>query len=359
GEITSCVDKRVLGGRELLPVGARANEPRIFEDRPRHFDAWDIDAGYERKRYEAGPAEMALVETGPLRATLRITRRVLSSTIEQRISIYRALAQIDFATRIDWHEHHLLLKVAFPLDLRATHATYEVQYGAVERPTHRNTSWDQARFEVPAHRWVDLSEADYGVSLLNDGRYGHDVRENVLRLTLLRSPTSPDPEADQGLHELTYSLFPHLGDWRAGGTVAAAYALNRPIRVRLTPGEAGPASATPPLPPGIGLFTAEPASVVVEAVKRADDGEGLIVRLYEAHGARCLARIASLAPLAAVTECDLLERPFAAGASPAEAAWRASPVASRDDPRWDAAGWSCALRPFEVRTFRLRCAPLR
>src|SRR5262249_42905009 len=158
-------------------------------------------------------AEIELVESGSLRATLRVRRQFLSSSVVQDISLYRRIPRIDFATHIEWHEHNLLLKAAFPLDLRTRTATREIQYGALEMPTHQNTSWEQAHFEVLAHRWIDLSEAEYGVSLLNDGRYGHDVREATLRLTLLRSPRVPDPEADLGEHHFTYSLFPHLGDW--------------------------------------------------------------------------------------------------------------------------------------------------
>jgi alpha-mannosidase len=360
GEIISFVDRRVAGGRELVPPGAVANELQLFDDRPRDFDAWDIDAGYERKRYPLGAASIAVVEDGPLRATVRVTRRVLESTITQDISLGHAQPRVDIATRIDWHEQHLLLKVAFPLDLRATRATYEVAYGAVERATHRNTSWDQARFEVPAHRWADLSEADYGVSLLNDGRYGHDVRDNVLRLSLLRSPTAPDPTADQGLHEVTYSLFPHLGDWRTGGTVAAAYALNRvawavPITGELLGSEH---EGIPTIAPERGFCSAEPANVVVEAVKRAEDGDGLIVRLYEAHGARVTAHITVRYPIAEVIETDLLEHPLRADASPAFDEWQASRHASHDAPvldHLDLQGWTCQLRPFEVRTFRVRC----
>ncbi|HUY78618.1 MAG TPA: glycoside hydrolase family 38 C-terminal domain-containing protein, partial [Ktedonobacterales bacterium] len=339
GEIVSCVDLRVPGGRELLLAGQTGNRLVMFDDRPPNFDAWDIDATFEQKPYplaDEGDAEIALVEAGPLRATLLVRRRVLSSMVEQRISLYRHIPRIDFATRIDWHEHHLLLKAAFPLDVRATQARSEIQYGSVERATHRNTNWDRARFETAAHRWVDLSEPEYGVSLLNDGRYGHDIHDTTLRLTLLRSPTSPDPNADQGEHAFTYSLYPHLGDWRAGGTVQAAYALNRPPLVidALDGADAAPEWAR------VEFFTATPVQAVIEAIKRAgsagadgtDGTDGaenadstvdtschmLIVRVYEAYGTRCQARIQapSWLSVAGVVECDLLERPLTAADSP-------------------------------------------
>ncbi len=350
GEIVSFVDKRVEGGRELAPAGRPMNHFEAYEDRPPNFDAWDIDASFERKRYPVGPAQIEVLESGPVRATVLVRRTVLSSVIEQRISLYRSIPRLDFATRIEWRDTHVLLKVAFPLDLRANRATYETQYGAIERPTHRNTSWDQARFEVVAHRWVDLSEAQYGVSLLNDGRYGHDVRDATIRLTLLRSPTDPDPKADQGQHEVTYALYPHQGDWRDGGTVAAAYALNRPVRVMRAGGAVG--SATPRSADSSTLFAVEPANVVLEAVKRCSEGDDLIVRVYEAHGARVRARIQASQPVRTMVECDLLERPLDER-SPAFLAWQDSPAASHDKPLSDGEGWSFEMRPWEVRTFRI------
>jgi alpha-mannosidase len=367
GEITSCVDKRVPGGRELLPKGAVANQFQAFDDRPRNFDAWDIDSTFEEKRYpldDAGAgSNIQLVESGPLRATLQVRRSLLASSIVQHISLYRSEPRIDFVTRIQWSDHHVLLKVAFPLDLRVRQATYEIQYGVVERPTHRNTSWDQARFETSAHRFIDLSEWAYGVSLLNDGCYGGDIRDGIVRLTLLRSPTEPDPEADQGEHMITYSLYPHLGDWRSGGTVAAAYRLNRPVVVQDRRAAPEPSGSSVPADDLSGaaaggsgaLFWSTQENVVIEAVKRQMQGDGYVVRVYECYGSRCSAHISCSLPLfAGVVECDLLERPLTREVSPAFEQWWASPVASHDTPVWDGTGWSFELRPFEIRTFLLR-----
>jgi alpha-mannosidase len=353
GEIVSLYDKRVPGGRELFRAGSTGNHLELFDDRPAYFDAWDIDARFEETRFTCGPASIQLTEDGPVRATLRVARTFRRSRIVQDISLYRNIPRVDFRTRIDWHEQHVLLKASFPLDLRTRTATSEIQYGALERPTHRNTSWDQARFETVAHRWVDLSEGEYGVSLLNDGRYGHDIRDGRVRLSLLRSPTDPDLTADQGLHEFTYSLYPHLGDWRAGETVAAAYALNRPLRLYALPSsvDATPAASAEGL---LLLFTAHPANAVIEAIKRHQEEDGLIVRIYEAHGSRCQAAVTSSRELGSVVECDLLERPLTPEGSPAYAAWQASPAASHDSPRLDGYGWTFELRPFEVRTFHVR-----
>jgi len=298
GDLVRLFDKAAQ--REVLPPETRANAFQAFEDRPLNWDAWDIDIFYEAKGWTAEPAHhMAITETGPLRVTLELRRRILNSEIAQRISLYRGLRRIDFDTQVDWRERHVLLKVAFPVEVLSPVATYDIQWGNVQRPTHRNTSWDWARFEVCAHKWVDLSEGNYGVSLLNDGKYGHDVHGNVLRLTLLKSPTYPDPNADQGVHRFTYSLLPHPGDWRTG-TVAAAYALNDPLILRRVQG-----GGKGHLPPS--LVAVDVPHVIIETVKRAEDGRGLIVRLYENERCRGPVTLRTGFPLAQAYRCNLLE----------------------------------------------------
>ncbi len=342
GEVVSLLDKRAGQGRELILAGRMGNQFVAFDDRPTEFDAWDIDATYPQKSYLLQAATLKITEVGPVRATVHVSQRFLDSLIEQDISLYSDLPRIDFATRIDWHERHILLKVAFPLDLRVTQARSEIQYGSISRPTHSNTSWDQARFETVAHRWVDLSEGDYGVALLNDGRYGHDIHDSVVRLTVLRSPTSPDPDADQGEHEVTFCLLPHRGAWPSGDVIAHGYALNRPLRAQQGTGRL-------PTP----LFAVDSGAVIIEAIKRAAEGDDLIVRLYEATGSRTLATIACAIPLATVVETDLLERPLEQGSSPAYTMWRESAAASHDKPSVQQNGWTCQFRPFEIRTFRV------
>jgi len=271
GDIVRIYDK--ANRREVLPPGAVANQFQAFEDRPVNFDAWDIDIFFDDKMWLAGPAEsIRVVESGPLRATLEIQRTILHSRYTQRISLSWNSPRLDFETFIDWQERSVLLKAAFPVDILAPAATYEIQWGNVTRPTHRNTSWDWARFEVCAQKWVDLSEGDYGVSLLNDCKYGHDVREHVMRITLLRGTTLPDPQADWGEHTFTYSLLPHAGAL-SETTLAAAYALNDPLIV--TQGRGGKQSMPLSL-----IFTDRP-NVIVETIKRAEDGNGIIVRFYE------------------------------------------------------------------------------
>ncbi len=170
------------------------------------------------------------MEQGPLRAGIRVNRRFGDSFLTQVIRLDSGSRWIQFDTEVEWHETNRLLKVAFPVAVRSLRATYEIQFGHVERPTHANTSWDVARFEVCAHRWADLSEPGYGVALLNDSKYGYDISGNVIRLSLLRATTWPDPVADRGHHRFTYRLLPHRGDLRDAGVVDAGYDLNVPIR---------------------------------------------------------------------------------------------------------------------------------
>jgi alpha-mannosidase len=203
---------------------------------------------------------------------------------------------------VEWHETNRLLKVAFPVDIRSLRATYEIQYGHVERPTHDNTSWDVARFEVCAHKWVDLSEPGYGVALLNDCKYGHDISGNVIRLSLLRASTWPDPEADRGHHRFRYRLLPHAGDLRQAGVIDAGYDLNVPVRMVDTTAHPGT------LPASSSFLSVDADHVVVEAVKRSDETGSLVVRLYEAWGRRGPVTVNLPWRPARVTRADLLER---------------------------------------------------
>jgi alpha-mannosidase len=311
GDIIRLFDKTV--GREVLPPGRRANVFRAFEDRPLgEEDAWNIDIFYDDKQWAAEPAHsLMMIEQGPLRAGLEIRRRILNSEIVQRVYLHRDSHCLDFDTWVDWREHHVLFKVAFPVDVLSPVATYDIQWGNIQRPTHRNTSWDWARFETCAHKWVDLSEGDYGVSLLNDCKYGYDVQGDVVRLTLLRSPTYPDPNADKGEHRFTYSLLPHRGDWRMG-TVPTAYMLNDPLIVRRV-------NSGGPSPPGLGrteggrgspsqsLVAVGVPNVIIETVKQAENGRGLVVRLYENERSRGSATLRTGFPLASAYRCNLLE----------------------------------------------------
>ncbi|MBN1874401.1 MAG: alpha-mannosidase [Anaerolineae bacterium] len=305
GDLVRILDK--VSNREVLPSGAIANQFQAFEDRPMMFDAWDIDIYYDDKMWLAEPAmSVEVVASGPLRATLEIRRRILHSDVVQRISLNYNSAQLDFDTTIDWRERHILLKTAFPVDVLSPTATYDIQWGNVERPTHRNTSWDWARFETCAHKWVDLSEGGYGVSLLNDCKYGHDVRDNVMRISLLRSPTMPDPEADQGEHRFAYSLLPHTGSWDEI-TIAAAYALNDSSLVWRRPDEHHVVDNPICLSADVPFIAVNQPNVVVETIKWAEDGDGVIVRLYENQRRRGPVALTTSFRLAKAWHTNLLE----------------------------------------------------
>ncbi len=327
GAIRRLLDKRC--DREVVASGEVLNALQLFQDGPEREAAWNVHDTFEKRRYAfEGPATIQVLERGPVRALVRITRRRRETVIEQDLVVYGRLPRIDFVTRADWRERQTMLKAAFPVDVVSARATFEIQFGALERATHRNTSWEQEKFEVCAQRWADLSETGYGVSLLNDCKYGHDVRDNCLRITLLRGTESPDPNADLGEHTFTYSLLPHAGDWQAGETVRRAMELNVPMRAVPCRGRGGE------LPPTHSFLSIDGEGVVFEALKPAEDGRGWILRAYESHGGRCEATVTTSLPIESVTECNLVEEDE-------------RKVRSRSD------GFTFGILPYEIKSFRL------
>ena len=296
GLLTSIYDK--VAGREVL--AGLGNVLQLFEDNPTRWDAWDLDQDYQRHGVELVDLSALQIEvSGGLRCAVRFTREFGRSRFAQRMVLDAGSRVLRFECEVDWHEDHKLLKVAFPVAVRSPKATYEIQFGHVERTTHTNTSWDQARFEVCGHRWADLGEAGYGVALLNDCKYGYDIRGAVMRLSLLRAPSHPDPTADRGHHRFTYALMPHPGDFRDAGVIAAAEDLNAPLRIQR--GHAKTEGRR-------SLIEVDTPQVIVEAVKRAEDSDATVVRLYEAWGGRTKARLRTTLPARRATLCDLLER---------------------------------------------------
>ena len=281
GEVLSLVHR--ASGREAL--SGPANRMLLHDDRPVRFDAWDIDPFALETTRDVAPAHAReILSRGPLRAEVRFERRIgAASAMTQTVRLDAGARRLEFHTLLDWHERERWLKAAFPLACRAMSASFETLFGAVERPTHQNTDADAARYEVPGHRWADLSEPDFGVSLLSDSRYGFSSLGQVLGLSLARGATWPDPRADAGEHRFAYALYPHAGDWRAAGTVAEGAAFNRPLLW-------ASGAAAPVL--GASLVSASPAQVVVDGIKPAEDGEGWVVRLYESTGAQVRARLA-------------------------------------------------------------------
>lgn len=301
-QIVSFYDKK--NGRELLKAGAIGNELRVHADYPNCYDAWEWQA-YSRDEYKTLNAVTAadVVEDG-VRRGIRIVRPHGQSTITQTVWFYDDLLRVDFDTVVDWHERHQMLKAAFPVDINSDRATYEIQFGTVERPTHTNTSWDQARFEVCAHKYADLSDGGYGVSLVNDCKYGHDIHNGVIQLSLLRSPTDPNPDADQGKHVMLYSLCPHAGTLSESDTVKIAYALNNPPVAIPTCGQ------KTTLPTRLSAVTIDASNVICETVKPAEDGEGIILRAYECQNKRTSATFTSGLTTKRVLLCNLLEEPI-------------------------------------------------
>ena len=333
GRISRLYDKR-FDRDVLLPHGG-GNRLIAFEDKPMDFDAWDIDAHYVEKFWDIDElSDLRVIERGPLRAGVELRRSWDGSTITQRILLHKDIARIDFQTSIMWHHHQVLLKAAFPLNIRATHARYECAFGWVERPTHRNTSWDAARFEVAGHRWADLSEADYGVSLLNDAKYGYDCLDSTLRLTLLKSGIYPDPSADQGAHYFSYALLPHGAGWMVSDTVQAAYELNLPVSARLRRGSVGGLPATQ------SLVSTNSRHAVVDTVKPAEDGDGIVVRVYDCAGGRERTTLTFATTIEAAESVNILEDVEDGTAR----------------PHCEGNSLTFDLGPFSVRSFRVHLA---
>jgi len=275
GCITSLYDKKAKF--ETLAAGACGNELQAIKDTPKDYDAWNIDPG----TYDVPPTllhdvdSVELIEKGPMRATVRVTRHWQSSKFVQDITLYAGSDQVDVSNDVDWHETHVLLKAAFPLAASSKMATYEIPYGTIERPTTRDNSFEKAKFEVPAMRWADLGDGVHGFSLINNSKYGYDAKDNVLRLTLLRSPVWPDPEADRGHQHFTYALYPHAGDWKKAMTVRHGYEYNYGLKAMQVPAHPGS------MPLEHSFVQVKGDNVVLTAMKKNEDGDNLILRFYE------------------------------------------------------------------------------
>jgi len=292
GAFTSLWDKE--NSRQVLK--GKGNVLRIYEDKPMNYDAWDIDIFYGQKSEDIPACDIRCLEDGPLRMTLRFVYRYRASEITQDLLVYADNRRIDFSTKVDWHEDHRLLKTLFEVDIRATKASYDIQFGFVERPVHWNTSWDWARFEVCGHKWADLSESNYGVSLLNDCKYGYGIKDNVMGLSLLKSAKSPDTEADMGEHFFTYALLPHEGGL-GEETFTQGILLNQPALC--IPGA---------VKEQVGRFLKKDCDAVkIDAVKLAEDGDGFVVHMHECTGGRASAVLTSDYAIRAYAPCNLLE----------------------------------------------------
>lgn len=289
-------------GREVLKSGEVANKLEAYEDFPRFYDAWEITNYYKEKKYDVNNViSCEKYECGE-KAGVVVTRKFKNSVIRQIITLDGHTKNIGFETDIDWHDEHILLKSAFPFDLNTSSATYEIQYGYVQRNTHENTSWDAAKFEVCGHKYADISENGYGVSLINDCKYGYSADGSTLSLTLLKCATYPDPDADKGVHHFTYTLAPHNGSFSAAKTVENAYILNNPLECVPMSRQDGALSDK------FSFAKIDGEGVVIDTVKKAEDGSGIIVRLYEATNSRGNHTLTFGTAISEVYVCDLLER---------------------------------------------------
>ena len=302
GCITSLYDKRAKF--ETLAPGACGNELQTFKDTPQNDDAWNIDPGTLDHATPISAADsVQLIHHSAMRATIRVSRTWQNSKFVQDITLDAGSDQLEIGNDIDWHESHVLLKAAFPLTASSGMATYEIPYGTIDRPTTRNNSWDEAKFEVPALRWADLGDGKHGVSLLNEAKYGYDCKDNVLRLTLLRSPKWPDPDADMGHQHFTFALYPHNGDWKTAFTVRRGYEYNYRLAATQV------AAHTGTLPKVHSFIQVDGDHVVLTAVKKAEDSDGLILRLYEWAGKDEVVRIHVPKGVTSATLTNLMEKP--------------------------------------------------
>ena len=331
GCLQSIYDKH--NHREVLAAG-NGNEFQVFEDNPgRQFSGWDILETFENRRWNATQsAPWKLIENGPVFAVLRAEWTVLNSQIRQDLIVYHDLGRIDFKTRANWQDSERLLKVAFPLAVRARQAVYDLPFGHLDRPTHRNTSWEQAQFEVCGHKWADLSEGDYGVALMNDCKYGYDARENRLRLSLLRSPVRPHPTSDIGQHEFTYSLLPHAGGWRDAHVDRRAYEFNIPVLTAALPATRQRRSVRATY----SLLATNSNSVIIEAIKQAEDTGDLVIRAFDSLGCRGEVRFALTPKLKRVQQSNLIEED------------EQPVVRSADHEFVD------TINPYEIKTYKVR-----
>ena len=292
GDVVSLVEKAT--GQETLPRAG--NRFELYDDRPVAEDAWEADPFHLETGRACPPADrFDVVAAGPLAAEVSFERSIgHRSSLRQTVRLAAHSRRLEFHTDVDWQEEHAFLKVAFPTVVRAPAATYEIQFGVVERPTHHSTLDDLARYEVPGQRFVDLSETDFGVAVLTDCKYGYSVYDGTMRVSLLRSPREPDPGADIGRHSFAYALVPHPGGWAKGGVVLEAVAFNAPVL--WAPGNAER-----------GSFARVEGGLVLDTIKRAEDGEGLVLRFYEPHGGRGRTRLTLALPAERATRCNLLE----------------------------------------------------
>ncbi len=288
-------------GREMLRSGTLAARLVAFEDRPRVDDAWNLMAYYEEKsEYIDNVQSARIIEHNALRTVLRVERRFRSSTLRFDYRLPAGSGGLTISGDLDWKETHVMLKMNFPAEVNTTKAAFDIQFGSIERPIHKNTLWDYARFEVCAHKWVDLSDNGFGITLLNDCKYGYDVTREHIRLSILRCGTYPDPHQDQCRHAFSCKLLAHTGPVDLPAVNEAAYAFNYPLHARYTAGGGT-------LPECFSLMQLDRANIIIETVKKAEDSDAVVIRAYECANCACDAVLSLGFPVTAAAETDLME----------------------------------------------------
>lgn len=321
GRLVRLYDKSA--DREVIPEGKFANVFQIFEDKPRCFDAWELEATIDLKKEEI-PCDGNIVKTkNELGYFIHFTYNYNNSKIMQTLCLYNDKRRIDFKTVVDWKESQKILKTAFSVDIRGVFARYDVQEGNIVRPITRNTSWEAAKFEVVAHKWADLSETGYGVALLNDCKYGYDIKEDTMRLSLLKSATDPDYSADYGTHEFTYSLYPHKEEWYNSGLEEEAFDLNSPVVVLEGASALGNES----------LISFDAKNIVLDAFKKAENEEAYVLRFHEFTGRRGRLTITTGLKFDSWCEADLMENPLG---------------------EWKQTAIEVEVKPYEIKTIMLK-----
>lgn len=324
GLLDSVTDKET--GRQILT--GKGNLLTISHDKPIHESAWNMEFDYQMKQWELIEADsIEVIESSALRGVIEVVRHFNKSTITQKYILEKDKRTLDFETTVDWHEREKVLKAAFPVNIRSRTASCEIAHGSAEYPTHRNTSYDLAKFEFCAHKWADLSEGGYGVSILNDCKYGYNVYTNVMKITLMRGPICPDPTGDIGISTFRYSFYPHAGTWREADTVKLGFAENIPLKASFFNGNGKAAEDR-------SFINLNCPNIVLDAVKPAQDGNGIIVRVYEAETRHSEVKLSIDLDYNKVIECNLME------------------TDEQEVPCNDKE-FSFSIKPHEVKTFRL------
>ena len=324
GMFTSLFDKD--NDREVIQKDMRGNLLRMYEDKPIYYDDWNIDRFYQEKFWDVTDvSDMRVTENGPVRCTIQIERKISNSLIRQKIHFYAKNRRIDFETWVDWKDHQHLLKVHFPVDVHTDEASFDIQFGNLTRKVHYNTSWDVARFESCGQKWIDLSEGHYGVSILNDCKYGYSVKDGNMSLSLIKSGIEPNQTCDQEEHFFTYSLYPHAENLREGGTIQQAADLNQPCMV-VNGGISGKESS---------FAGVDHRNVYLETIKAAEDGNGVILRMYEDENARTKFHVSLPgSDIAHVEECNCIEEKV-------------------KDMEICTDGFTDVIKPFEIKSYRV------